>query len=141
MGLINATIANAEDYRKVLTTPHPVFLLFASQSCPACPCAVELFELIAARFPDVRSVVLDCAKTPQHPEVGGTPTLLIYLNGQLQEKLKGFGDYEGQAKRVMRTFMRYANTHKRSASRPFKSPAPQAPTTPASPAAHPPLPR
>ncbi|MFL1504369.1 thioredoxin domain-containing protein [Pseudomonas sp. O64] len=116
MGITNATIANAEDYQRVLSTHHPVFLLFASQSCPACPDAVELFELIAARYPDVVSLVLDCANTPRHPEVGGTPTLLIYLNGQLQEKLKGFGVYEGQVKRLMRTFMRYANTHKRPTS-------------------------
>ncbi|WP_017527996.1 thioredoxin family protein [Pseudomonas fluorescens] len=108
MGIANATIANAEDYQRVLNTPHPVFLLFASEYCPACPEAVELFERVAARYPNVVSLVLDCAKTPRHPEVSGTPTLLIYLNGQLQKKLKGFGDYEGQAKRLISTFKRYA---------------------------------
>ncbi|MPQ82622.1 thioredoxin family protein [Pseudomonas sp. MAFF 730085] len=108
MVIASATIANAEDYQRILSTPHPVFLLFASQHCFACPDAVELFELVAARYPLAVSLVLDCENTPRHPEVSGTPTLLVYLNGQLQEKLKGFGEDEGQAKRLMRTFKRYA---------------------------------
>ncbi len=37
MGITNATIANAEDYQRVLSTHHPVFLF----PCPACPDAVE----------------------------------------------------------------------------------------------------
>jgi thioredoxin 1 len=54
-------------------------------------------------------MVLDCAQTPRHPEVTGTPTGLIYLNGQLKEKLQGFGPLEDQAQVVEDTFARYAS--------------------------------
>lgn len=108
MGLATATIANAEDYQRVLSTPRPVFLLFVSTHCPACTEAVPLFERVAARHPNVVSMVLNCAQTPRHPEVRGTPTGLIYINGELQEKLEGFGPEEGQAALVEATFKRYA---------------------------------
>ncbi|WLH88059.1 thioredoxin family protein [Pseudomonas sp. FP453] len=108
MGLATATIANAEDYQRVLSSSRPVFLLFVSAHCPACTEAVPLFEMIAARYPSVMSLVLDCAHTPRHGEVTGTPTGLVYVNGQLQEKLQGFGPEEGQAALVEATFKRYA---------------------------------
>lgn len=109
MGLATATIANAEDYQRVLSTSRPVFLLFVSTHCPACAEAVPLFEKVAAKYPSVVSMVLDCAQTPRHPEVTGTPTGLIYLDGQLQEKLQGFGPLEDQAQVVEDTFARYAS--------------------------------
>lgn len=108
MGLATATIANAEDYQRVLSSPYPVFLLFTSISCPACTEAVPLFEMIAAKYPNVLSMVLDCAQTPRHPEVTGTPTGLVYVNGELKEKLQGFGPLEDQAQLVEDTFARYA---------------------------------
>ena len=108
MGIANAVIANAADFQKVLKTKHPVFLLFISQHCPACADAGPLFELIASRYPWVVSRVLDCAETPRHPEVTGTPTLLVYLDGVLMEKFKGFGPAEDQAELVEQTFKRYA---------------------------------
>ena len=109
MGLATATIANAEDYQRVLSTSRPVFLLFVSAHCPACTEAVPLFEKVAARYPSVVSMVLDWAQTPRHPEVTGTPTGLIYLDGQLQEKLQGFGTLDDQAQVVEDTFARYAS--------------------------------
>ncbi|TFY90561.1 thioredoxin [Pseudomonas kairouanensis] len=108
MGIATTVIANAEDFQRVLKTTHPVFLLFVSQHCPACADAGPLFELIASKYPRVVSLVLDCAETPRHLEVTGTPTLLIYLDGVLMEKLKGFGPEDGQAERVEKTFKRYA---------------------------------
>lgn len=108
MGIATAVIANAKDFQRVLRTKHPVFLLFVSQHCPACGDAAPLFEMIASKYPWVVSLVLDCAETPRHPEVTGTPTLLVYLDGVLKEKLKGFGPEEGQAALVERTFKLYA---------------------------------
>lgn len=107
MGIATATIANTEQFQRLLKTSHPVFLLFVSEHCPACGDAGPLFELIASKYPWVVSLVLECAETPRHPEVTGTPTLLVYLNGVLMEKLKGFGPEEGQAQLVEQTFKRY----------------------------------
>lgn len=114
MGIATAIIANAEDFERALRTPHPVFLLFVSQHCPPCADATPLFELIAGKYPWVVSLVLDCAETPKHPEVTGTPTLLVYLDGVLMEKLKGFGPQEDQAELMEQTFKRYANAADRS---------------------------
>lgn len=108
MGIANAVIANADDFKKVLKTKHPVFLLFISQHCPACADAGPLFELIASKYPWVVSLLLDCAETPRHPEVTGTPTLLVYLDGVLMERLKGLGPEEDQAALVEQIFKRYA---------------------------------
>lgn len=118
MGYANATIANAEEYRRVLSTSHPVFLLFVSSHCGACSNAVPLFKRIAGKYPKAISLVLDCANTPRHPEVTGTPTLLIYLNGQMKEKAKGFGPEPEQTQFVEDLFKRYATTPKRT---PLKS--------------------
>lgn len=117
MGLATATIANAEDYQRVLSTSRPVFLLFVSAHCPACTEAGPLFERVAARYPNVVSMVLDCAQTPRHPEVTGTPTGLIYVDGQLKEKFKGFGSPEGQKQLLENTFKRYSKPR-----RPTQSP-------------------
>lgn len=108
MGIATATIANAEEFQSLLDTEQPVFLLFTTEHCPACADAIPLFELIAGKYPWVVSLVLDCAKTPRHPEVKGTPTLLVYLGGILMEILKGFGPVEDQAELVEQTFKRYA---------------------------------
>ena len=117
MGLATETITNAEDYQRVLSSPYPVFLLFVSAHCPACTEAGPLFERVAAKYPNVVSMVLDCAQTPRHPEVTGTPTGLIYVDGQLKEKLKGFGSPEGQKQLLENTFKRYSKPR-----RPTKSP-------------------
>ncbi len=108
MGYANATIANAEDYQRVLSTPRPVFLLFVSSHCAACSNAVPLFKRIAGEHPEAASLVLDCAETPKHPEVTGTPTLLVYLNGLMAEKARGFGPEPEQAQFVEGLFKRYA---------------------------------
>ena len=89
MGYATATIANAQEYQRILNTKRPVFILFVSEHCPACVTAGPLFDRIARQYPRVRSLVVDCAKTPRHPDVTGTPTLLIYMRGTLMEKLKG----------------------------------------------------
>jgi thioredoxin 1 len=109
MGYANATIANAEDYQRVLSTPRPVFLLFVSSHCAACSNAVPLFKRIAGEHPEAVSLVLDCAETPKHPEVTGTPTLLVYLNGLMAEKARGFGPEPEQAQFVEGLFKRYAS--------------------------------
>lgn len=112
MGIATAVIANNEDFQRVLDTPHPVFLLFVSQHCPACAEAGPLLKLIAGKYPRVKTLVLDCAATPRHAEVTGTPTLLVYLNGVLKEKLKGFGPQEAQEQVVEETFKRYAKARR-----------------------------
>lgn len=125
MGIANATIANAEDYQRVLRTSSPVFMLFVSEHCGACVTAAPLFELIAGRYPSVVSLVLDCAQTPRHPEVTVTPTLLIFVEGTLMEKLKGFGPEDEQAQLVEETFKRYAQ--RRAATAPGSLDAPPPP--------------
>lgn len=108
MGIATATIATTDDYRRVLSSSRPVFMLFISAHCPACEVAGPLFEQIAAQYRSVVSLVLDCAKTPRHPQVTGTPTLLVFQNGTLMETFKGFGPEEQQAQFVEDTFRRYA---------------------------------
>lgn len=109
MGIATAVIANAEDYERVLNTRKPVFMLFVSQHCPACGQAGQLFTRIAERHAEtIDSLLLDTALTPRHPEVSGTPTLLIFKRGKMVEKLMGFGPWEDQEHYVRDTFRRYA---------------------------------
>lgn len=109
MGMATAVIKNVEEYQRVLAAHETVFMLFVSQHCPACGEAGPLFERIAGKYANrVKSLVLDTAQTPRHPEVTGTPTLLVFQNGQMVEKLKGFGPWESQEHTVMKTFNRYA---------------------------------
>ncbi|QDG55340.1 thioredoxin family protein [Pseudomonas sp. NIBRBAC000502773] len=128
MGYNIATVINAEEYLSILSTPAPVFLLFVSQHCAACAGSAPLFERIAGKYPAVTSRVLDCAQTPRHPEVTGTPTLLIYLNGNLVEKLKGFGPEDQQPQRVEALFKRYALLQDAAAPVSPAAPPPQPPS-------------
>lgn len=109
MGIATAVIANAKDYQRVLNTRKPVFMLFVSQHCPACGHAGQIFERIADGHTEaIDSLILDTAHTPRHPDVTGTPTLLIFKHGKLVEKHKGFGPWEDQEHYVQETFKRYA---------------------------------
>ena len=93
MGIATAVIADAKAYQQVLKAHKTVFMLFVSQHCPACGEAGPLFERIAGKYASsVKSLVLDTAQTPRHPEVTGTPTLLVFQNGEMVEKLKGFDE-------------------------------------------------
>jgi len=93
MGIATAVIKNVEDYQQLLKSHDTVFMLFVSQHCPACGEAGPLFERIAGKYGStVKSLVLDTAQTPRHPEVTGTPTLLVFQNGEMVEKLKGFDE-------------------------------------------------
>lgn len=107
MGLANATIADAEELRRLTNMQCPVFILYVSNDCPACTTAAPLFESIAAKYPSVLSMVVDCAQTQRNEEVTGTPTGLLYLNGELKEKMKGFGPLDNQAQFVEDIFKRY----------------------------------
>lgn len=107
MGIATRKIADAKAFQRILNTPRPVFILFVSEHCPACGDSGPLFELAAWKHPWIVSLVVDCAHTPRHPDVTGTPTLLIYWDGVLKEKLKGFGRREDQAQVVEATFKRY----------------------------------
>ncbi|NWB23454.1 thioredoxin family protein [Pseudomonas sp. P7758] len=93
MGIATAVIADAEQYQQLLKTHRTVFMLFVSQHCPACGEAGPLFERIAGKYASsVKSLVLDTARTPRHPEVTGTPTLLVFQNGKMINKLEGFDE-------------------------------------------------
>lgn len=116
MGTATRKIADAKDFQRILNTPRPVFILFVSEHCPACAESGPLFELAAWKHPWIVSLVVDCANTPRHPDVTGTPTLLIYWNGVLVEKLKGFGPLENQAQAVEATFKRYNRVHRPATS-------------------------
>ncbi|OPA88539.1 hypothetical protein BFW86_15950 [Pseudomonas fluorescens] len=133
MGIAPATIANAEDYRRALNTSRPVFMLFISHHCPACGSSTPLFERIAHEHPSIVSLVLNCAETPRHPNVTGTPTLLIFLNGTLMETCKGFGPEAEQAQVLTDIFKRYVD--RKAATRPA-SPAAPPPQPPSSASPH-----
>ena len=93
MGIATAVIKNVEEYQQVLKSHETVFMLFVSQHCPACGEAGPLFQRFAGKYgTTVKSLVLDTAQTPRHPEVTGTPTLLVFQNGEMIEKLKGFDE-------------------------------------------------
>ncbi|KAA0945830.1 MULTISPECIES: thioredoxin family protein [unclassified Pseudomonas] len=120
MGIATAVIASNEDYQRVLKTPKAVFMLFVSQHCPACEEAVPLFMRIAGKYTEtVESLVLDTAQTPRHPEVTGTPTLLIFQNGEMVEKLKGFGTWGTQEPTLEQTFSRYGRLPEKRGALPF----------------------
>jgi len=120
MGIATAVITNAEEYQQVLASHETVFMLFVSQHCPACGEAGPLFERIAGKYAaSVKSLVLDTAQTPRHPDVTGTPTLLIFRNGQMVEKLKGFGPLEDQEHTVIETFSRYTSINPPASTAPY----------------------
>ncbi len=120
MGAATRKISSAEDFQRVLNTPRPVFILFVSEHCPACASATPLFESVAGRHPWIVSMVLDCAHTPRHPDVTGTPTLLIYERGARVELHKGLGPVEQQQQFVDGLFSRFDRS---KAARPPASPA------------------
>ncbi|WEL65235.1 conjugal transfer protein TraF [Pseudomonas sp. CBSPGW29] len=69
MGIATAVIADAMAYQQVLKAHKTVFMLFVSQHCPACGEAGPLFERFARKYArTVKSLVLDTAQTPRHPE-------------------------------------------------------------------------
>ncbi|PQP04349.1 thioredoxin [Pseudomonas frederiksbergensis] len=82
-------------YRKALNTWRPVILYFGNDYCPACEWAEPIFRAIAEKYKDHACIyVLDTSKSPRHPEVTGTPTVLFYKEGKLLKKLKGIGTRE-----------------------------------------------
>ncbi|ANI59800.1 thioredoxin family protein [Pseudomonas sp. GR 6-02] len=82
-------------YRKALNTWRPVILYFGNDHCPACEGAGPVFRAIAEKYKDHACIyMLDTSKSPRHPEVKGTPTLLFYEEGKLLTKLKGIGTPE-----------------------------------------------
>lgn len=82
-------------YRKALNTWRPVILYFGNDHCPACEGAGPVFQAIAEKYKDHACIyMLDTSKSPRHPEVKGTPTLLFYEEGKLLTKLKGIGTPE-----------------------------------------------
>ncbi len=129
MGIATRRISSAEEFKRVLNTPRPVFLLFFSEYCPACVSAGPLFELSAWRHPWIVSLALDCAQTPSHPDVTGIPTLLIYLNGDLVEQFKGFGPVDAQAQLVADIFNRHDQSKDANAPASPDAPPLQPPST------------
>lgn len=127
MGAATRTISSAKDFQRVLNTPRPVFILFVSEHCPACASAVPLFEKVAWQHPWIVRMVLDCAHTPRHPDVTGTPTLLVYERGNRVELHKGFGPVEEQQQFVHALFMRFDRS---KAAKPPGSPAALQPQPP-----------
>jgi thioredoxin 1 len=82
-------------YRKALNTWRPVILYFGNDHCPACEWAGPVFRAIAEKYKDHACIyMLDTSKSPRHPKVTGTPTVLTYKNGKLLQKLKGIGTAE-----------------------------------------------
>ena len=107
MGVATRRISSAQGFNRVLNTPRPVFILFFSEHCPACAQACDFFEQAAWKHPWIVSLILDCANTPKHPDVTGTPTLLVYVDGVLADIFKGFGPWESQEQCVKDIFSRY----------------------------------
>lgn len=140
MAYATATIADADEYQRLLSTPHPVFMLFVSERCSACAGIGPLFVETAAQYPQIRSLVLDCANTPRHPLVTGTPTLLIYSRGTMMETLKYFGPEDKRRELLQDTFKRYAPHHvaKTPASPAVPPPPPPSNANPHAPGSRPP---
>ncbi len=79
-------------YRKALSTWRPVILYFSSQYCPACEMAGPIFRRVAEVYRHFAHIyMLDIGKSPRHPCVTGSPTVLFYKEGKLVKKLKGIG--------------------------------------------------
>ncbi|WP_248730596.1 thioredoxin family protein [Pseudomonas sp. MWU13-2517] len=109
MGIAKGVIRSNEEYQSVLAANRTVFLLFVSETCPACSSAVQLFEPIAKAYERrVKSLVLDTATTPRLEQVTGTPTLVTHVDGKIKEVVKGFGPWETQEQTIEAIFSRYA---------------------------------
>lgn len=109
MGIGKDVITSNEDYQSVVASHLTVFMLFVSQTCPACASAVELFEPIAKTYDSaVKSLVLDTANTPRLEQVTGTPTLVAHVGGKITEVFKGFGPRKTQEQTLKDIFSRYA---------------------------------
>ncbi|WP_223513175.1 thioredoxin family protein [Pseudomonas sp. GL-B-19] len=79
-------------YRKALKTWRPVILFFGNEDCPACESAEPVFREVAQRYRHHANIyVLNTGKSPRHPNVTGTPTVLFFKDGRLLKKLKGIG--------------------------------------------------
>ncbi len=77
-------------YRKALKTWRPVILFFGNEDCPACESAEPVFREVAQRYRHHANIyVLNTGKSPRHPNVTGTPTVLFFKDGRLLKKLKG----------------------------------------------------
>ena len=138
MGFANVTITTRNEYQQILNQHPLVIALFTAQTCQACMGLSSRFNRFAETYAGrVKSLLLDTAQIEQIDGVSGTPTFVIYRNAQEVDNIKGIVDPDEQDDYLDKFFTHYANGN----PAPFTYEPPPAPTAPASPAAHPPLPR
>lgn len=138
MGVVITEVRDYNEYQQILDEHPLVIAVFTGQGCVACKGVESSFTDIALAYAGrVKSLMLDTAQTPRVQGVSGTPTFVVYRNAQEVDNIKGIVDPDEQNYYLDKLFTHYANGN----PAPFKYDPPPAPTAPASPAAHPPLPR
>jgi thioredoxin 1 len=136
MDVVKTAVKDHNEYQQVLNEHPLVIVLFTSLSCLACLGADTRFKNIAEKYADrVKSMLLKTENTPKIDGVDGTPTLVIYKDGLEVENIKGIGDPTPSED------PKIPNAQEVLLADVFSKYATGIPTTPASPAAHPPLPR
>ncbi|RUQ45093.1 thioredoxin, partial [Corynebacterium pseudodiphtheriticum] len=93
MNYVNAVIEDKAAFERALDTPKPVFVVFISDRCAACRETMPGFMRISEPYKDqIKLLILDCANTPRHPQVGRIPMLLIYRDQALVQSIPGLSE-------------------------------------------------
>lgn len=95
VGVVKITDANFES--EILNSELPVILDFSSNSCPPCVAMLTTLIDIAKNNKDIKVATLnvdskDCAEIVKNYPVEGTPTLMIFENGEVTSTLVGAMD-------------------------------------------------
>ncbi|WP_426135160.1 thioredoxin family protein [Pseudomonas sp. PWP3-1b2] len=97
MGVANTVLNHPDEYWKIVKQDPWVFVLFVSEYCAACQGANKCFELVSKDYDGrVRVIILDVGQTPKIEALGdiGTPTLVVYKNGDEEKRYLGIGHPE-----------------------------------------------
>lgn len=112
MGLANTVIDHPDEYWAIVKQHQWLFVLFVSEYCEACQGANKRFERISeAHAGEAKSITLDTRQTPRIEALGdiGTPTLLVYRNGEEIQRFLGIGFQEDQEEYLKGIFSHYLN--------------------------------
>ena len=128
MGAANTLIHDLAEYKTILDQHPLVIVLFKSPYCAACMGVDRRFNRIADNYAGrVKSLLLDTTQLPKIEGVEGTPTLVVYRNGQEVENLKGVGSPDEQETVFEDVFSDYCSKEAATPASPA-APQPQPPS-------------
>ncbi|MEX5496040.1 thioredoxin family protein [Pseudomonas asgharzadehiana] len=112
MGFAKTVINHPDEYWKIVNQLSLAFVLFVTEGCEACKGADKRFGLISEKYSSkVISIIVDPRETPKIDALGGigTPTLVVYRNGQEARRFKGIGYPDDQEAYLTDIFNHYAD--------------------------------